>query len=74
VVRNGETGVLVPSGDAPALASAIGQLLEDVGERARLAARARVLIEERFDSVTTARELRGVFASCARGARLEVTA
>ena len=40
-VVSGETGLLVPPDDAPALAAAIGQLLEDERLRERLGARAR---------------------------------
>jgi glycosyltransferase involved in cell wall biosynthesis len=40
IVRDGETGLLVPPGDAPALADALGRVLGDDALRARLAARA----------------------------------
>lgn len=45
LVRDGECGILVPVSDAPALAAALGGLLDDPGERHRLgeAGRRRVL-------------------------------
>lgn len=49
VVEDGETGVLVPAGDAHALASAVAALLEDEGRRLRLSARAREVAARRFD-------------------------
>jgi glycosyltransferase involved in cell wall biosynthesis len=48
VVLDGETGLLVPPGDAEALAEAIGGLLEDPARGAALGARARELAIERF--------------------------
>ena len=40
LVRDGETGLVVPAGDSPALAAAIGRLAGDPGLRARLGAAA----------------------------------
>jgi glycosyltransferase involved in cell wall biosynthesis len=40
-IRHGETGLLVPAGDAAALAAAISSLAANSGERRRLARRAR---------------------------------
>jgi starch synthase len=48
VVLDGETGLLVPPGDAAALAGAIGGLLADPERGAALGARARELAIERF--------------------------
>ncbi len=49
-VRDGETGLLVPPADAAALARAIVRLAEAPELSASLAARARVVVRERFGS------------------------
>jgi glycosyltransferase involved in cell wall biosynthesis len=48
VVRDGETGLLVPSESVPALAAAIGRVLDDPEAAALRARAARALVEERF--------------------------
>jgi glycosyltransferase involved in cell wall biosynthesis len=48
-VADGETGLLVPAGDADALAAAIGRLLADADERRRLGERGHAVARERFD-------------------------
>jgi glycosyltransferase involved in cell wall biosynthesis len=48
LVSDGETGLLVPPGDAEALAAAIGRLLAEPETARRLAANARARVEERF--------------------------
>lgn len=48
VVRDGETGLLVPPGDPDALAVAIERLLSDQDLRARMGAACRTLAEEKF--------------------------
>lgn len=49
VVRDGETGLLVPPGNEIALASAIRRLAEERNTRLKLAQRARALVEDRYD-------------------------
>lgn len=49
LVDDGVNGLLVPPGDAGALAAAIERLLADPGLRERLGAAARRKVEERFD-------------------------
>jgi glycosyltransferase involved in cell wall biosynthesis len=65
---NGETALLVPPGDAGALASAIGRLLDDEPARARLAGAARARVLERFTwrsaAEATAEEYRRVLRAC----------
>jgi glycosyltransferase involved in cell wall biosynthesis len=46
IVRDGETGLLVPPGDARALRQAIIRLHEDPAEAARLGANGRRVVEE----------------------------
>lgn len=48
VVVDGVTGRLVPVGDAPALARAIGSMLEDPASAGRMAAAGRELAKERY--------------------------
>lgn len=54
LVRDGETGVLVPPGDQPGIARAVRRLLEDDDRRRRMgeAARARVGAEFTVDAMT----------------------
>jgi glycosyltransferase involved in cell wall biosynthesis len=51
-------GVVVPPGDAGALAGALGRLLDDEGLRRELGARARHRVEQRFSFETVGRQLR----------------
>ena len=50
VVTDGETGVIVPIGDASAVARAVVDLIEDPGRAARLGAAARASVVARFGS------------------------
>lgn len=49
IVRDGETGRLVPAGDPAALAAVLRELLADPQQGRELARRARRLIEEEYD-------------------------
>jgi glycosyltransferase involved in cell wall biosynthesis len=49
IVVDGETGLLVPPGDADALAGALRRLLDDPELRRRLGAAGRARVEEHFD-------------------------
>lgn len=49
VIRDGETGLLVPPGDAPALAAALRRVIADPGLRGRLGREARRLAQAEFD-------------------------
>jgi glycosyltransferase involved in cell wall biosynthesis len=66
VVRDGETGLQVPQHDPPALAAALGRLLDDPDLRVRLAARGRRLIEAEFDIHRNTERRRAMFRGAAR--------
>src|SRR5262249_10197977 len=66
VVRNGETGLMVPQHDPVALAEAVERLLVDSELRLRLAARARQLIEQEFDIRRNAAQRRALFRAASR--------
>ncbi|HEU4673216.1 MAG TPA: glycosyltransferase, partial [Candidatus Limnocylindrales bacterium] len=63
--RDGETGLLVRSGDADALAGAIGRLLGDPDLRARLGRAGRALVLREFDLHRNAEALVERFAAVA---------
>jgi glycosyltransferase involved in cell wall biosynthesis len=63
-VKEGETGILVPHGDAAALAAAVVRLLEDRPLRLRMAA-AAIAWAHTFDWETCYRESRAVMAEAA---------
>ncbi len=63
VLHDGRTGLGIAQHDPPALAAALGRLLDDADLRVRLATGARKLIERRFDiTQTTARWRAAVLA------------
>ncbi|MFQ6550228.1 glycosyltransferase [Aestuariibius sp. 2305UL40-4] len=62
LVRDGETGLLVPDADPQALADALQRATRDADLRAALSARARALIETEYDVTKSASTLRGLWA------------
>ncbi|MGH3948877.1 MAG: glycosyltransferase family 4 protein [Pseudonocardiaceae bacterium] len=62
VLDDGRVGVLTPTGDAAALAAALGGLLDDPGRRAELAAAGRGRVE-RFDWSTVCEQVVRVYAA-----------
>lgn len=68
IVRDGETGRLVPERDPDALASAIVPLLSDSSLRVRLAEQARGLVEREFDIHRNAAAIRSMFCETSRAA------
>jgi len=60
VIRDRENGLLVPVGDAAALAKAVLELVRDRDLAQRLGAAARRTVEERFDVVKQIEELQRV--------------
>lgn len=70
IVRDGDTGLLVPPGDASAFAAAVVRVLRDSGTRAALRARARRAAETEFDwDVVAGRYLEVFEAARARSPR-----
>ena len=65
-VRDGETGLVVPAADAPALAAAIERLLADREEATRLARAGRALMLERFTLSRTGSDLAALYRKVAR--------
>jgi glycosyltransferase involved in cell wall biosynthesis len=64
IVEDARTGVLVPPGDAAALADAVLRLRADPAARARLAAAARGVAAARFDVRAQVRAYEGLYEEC----------
>lgn len=60
-ITDNETGLLVPSGDAPALSAALAQLISDPFLRARLGQAAMARVARDFDFAPGIRHLTGLF-------------
>ena len=71
-VRHDETGLLVPPGDALALAAALERLLGDSNLRDRFASAGRALVEREFDVRQQARAMRELLHTANRAAETEV--
>ncbi|MFC5380496.1 glycosyltransferase [Aquipuribacter nitratireducens] len=67
VVRDGDTGLLVPERDPAALARALRRLLDDADLRERTARAARSLVESGYDRRDQARRLRAMHAEVLAG-------
>jgi len=61
VVHNGQTGVLIPQRDPPALAASLERLLSDERLGMRLAAQARQSVETHFDIHRNTADMRTIF-------------
>lgn len=68
VLRDGETGSVVPAGEAAPLADAVAELVSDPGRRAALAAAARLHVERDFSFARVASDLGAIYHRVARGA------
>jgi colanic acid/amylovoran biosynthesis glycosyltransferase len=62
VIKDGDTGLVVPQHDPERLAAAIGRLLDDGSLRVRLAQGARKLIEQDFDIHSNTARQRAIFS------------
>jgi len=65
LVRDGDTGLLVPPQDAQALAAALARLEEDAALRARLAQRARDHVHAHFARERMLERMEAVFRTAA---------
>jgi glycosyltransferase involved in cell wall biosynthesis len=63
LVRNGETGLIVPARDAKALAAALGALLTDPERAAAMGAAAQAHVRENFNALTQSRALEALLLS-----------
>ncbi|MCB1211597.1 MAG: glycosyltransferase, partial [Verrucomicrobiales bacterium] len=62
-ITDGDSGLLVPENDAPALAAAMLRILENSTLRQHLGTRARAVAEEKFDLAAQVRVLEGCYKS-----------
>jgi len=65
-VRDGETGLLTPPGDAHALRAALAALVDDPARGRSMGARGRALAEEKYDSAANARRVLGIMRGISR--------
>ncbi len=66
IVRDGETGVLVPLDDVEALTSALRTLIDDPARRVELARAAQQLVSKQFDATDNARHIVDLLLEAAR--------
>jgi glycosyltransferase involved in cell wall biosynthesis len=62
VLTAGEHAILVPAGDAAALADALRELIADPARRTRLGATGRTLVEARYSGARVAEALESLYA------------
>jgi glycosyltransferase involved in cell wall biosynthesis len=67
IIQHGETGLLVPPGDPPALANAIRMLLEDKRLATRLATAARARVEREFTAKRMVDRVTSVYTEALAG-------
>jgi glycogen(starch) synthase len=72
LIDHGRTGVLVPVGDADALAEAIPDIARDASRAAAIGKAARAEFERHFDIVIAAERLEHILRSVARSRRPEI--
>jgi L-malate glycosyltransferase len=61
LVADGETGFIIPPGDAPAAAAAVERLLSDSEKAARMGARGRAVVAERHSPDTVVERMLGLY-------------
>jgi len=61
LIRDGETGLLFPAGDARSLAASLQRLLDDAEERRRLGANAARLMRDRFSRQAAAQVMGAIY-------------
>ena len=61
IIRAGETGLLVPVGDVPALGSAIMKLLRDASERSRMGNAAQLAVAAQFSVERMVQETEAIY-------------
>lgn len=66
IVRDGETGFVVPQDDADAVARVLDDLVADRDLRRRLGDAAATLVDRRYDAVKNARQLLGLLTDAAQ--------
>jgi len=64
VVDDGETGLLVPPGDADAIGRAIARLVADAGERRRMGQAARAAVTPKFGADAYVRSIAALYDEC----------
>jgi glycosyltransferase involved in cell wall biosynthesis len=72
MLHDGENGLLVPSHDPSALATAIGRLFNDAALRTRLAAAGHALVHERFCLDFMLRDIEAIYALAVGGATTQI--
>src|SRR4029079_15446191 len=70
VVIDGQTGLLVPPNDVPALAHALGHLLRSAGLRDRLGRASRLAVQEKFNQRVAASRMLNVYEELAASVAL----
>jgi glycosyltransferase involved in cell wall biosynthesis len=74
IISDGVNGLLVPSGDADALAAAIAKLIDDSGRRSAMGAAGRRMVLERYGADRMVSELKQIYSTLLERKTLKVEA
>jgi glycosyltransferase involved in cell wall biosynthesis len=74
IISEGVNGLLVPSGDADALAAAAAALIDDSGRRAAMGAAGRKMVLERYGADRMVSELKQIYSALLESKKLKVGA